>query len=92
MAKGFVLDEKEKDFAEVISASYEDLNKLEWLLGTSAIPEKVEREIYQRLHSKSYTEEEVNGIIEYLSNNQRCPIDSGFNYSQTDIKWKLKRF
>lgn len=92
MAKEFFLQQREKEFYETFGASYEDLNQIQWLMGTSAIPEHIEREIRQRLYAQSYLKEEAEETINYLKENQRDPIDGGFNYNQTDIKWKLKKF
>ena len=63
--------------------------QIEQLLVTSIIdhPERVH--IYRELNNLS--EERADELIEYLYKNQICPIQSGANYTQTDIKNKLNK-
>lgn len=67
----------------------ETLYKIEQNLHHSAIPQHEKDRIYRRLHE--YTEEELEVIWEHVKDNLMCPISSGRNYSQTDIKGKLNK-
>lgn len=78
------------DMAEDVEADFQTHNYIESLLANSAIPEQREREIYHTLQRGGFTNLEAMEVIEYLKRNQLCRIDSGFRYSATDIKYKLK--
>lgn len=80
-----------EDISKIEYASYEDMNRLEWLLRNSAISENLEREIYQRLNTNSYTKDQCEKEIEYLEQNQIDPISAGNTYQAKDIKNKLKQ-
>lgn len=88
---------KEREFLElfgdIISDSpmdYKVGNLIERLLYSAVIPEQKEREIHRNLYDNNYTNEEAYEVIKYLNENQSCPINSGRNYTATDIKYKLK--
>lgn len=85
LQKAIELDNQDYDFP----ASFEQGNYIETLLLSSAIPEKVEQEIYRALHNNEFTQSKAKDCIEYLLEHQRDNIDGGGNYSQTDIQKKL---
>ena len=86
LEKAIEIDNEDYDFP----ASFEQGNYIENLLISAAIPEKVEREIYQTLHANDFTQKRAAECIQYLQDNQRDPVASGDNYQPTDIVKKLK--
>lgn len=88
LTKAIELDNQDYDFP----ASFEQGNYIESLLMSASIPEKVEREIYQTLHSNGFTTKRAAECIEYLIENQEDPIASGKPYNMGDIQNKLKSF
>lgn len=86
LSKALELDNEDYDFP----ASYEQGNRIESLLMSAAIPEKVEREIYRALHDNEFTSKRAQEAIDYLYENQADHIDGAKNYTQTDIKNKLQ--
>jgi recombinational DNA repair protein RecT len=63
---------------------------VEELLRSSSVGEQQKEEIYAVLMG-DMTQTEANKIITFLKDNQRDPIESGDNYSQTDIQNKLSQ-
>jgi hypothetical protein len=76
------------DFLEEM-ASHGQLDSIESLLKTANLSEKHKE--YIEWGMKSYTYSQAKKEIEYLLNNQTCPIECGRNYTQTDIKWKVSQ-
>jgi len=83
MAMAVSLDESD------YTATDEQLNYIESLLETSSIA--MEKQFQIESEFNSYSSEAAQKCIYYLKQNQVDPIDSGGNYSQTDIKNKLKQ-
>jgi hypothetical protein len=61
----------------------------ETLIKHSSLQEIEKDELINEL--EKMTKEELEALNETLYNIQTCPIESGRNYSQTDIKYKLKK-
>lgn len=59
-------------------------------LSRVALNEWEVRDIYLETQNPM-TRERFDYLKQYIYENTPCPIASGFNYSQTDIKRKLKR-
>jgi ABC-type iron transport system FetAB ATPase subunit len=59
------------------------------LIPTSTLCELSINEIVNKLDTSN--KEELEAIILNLNNNQRCAIECGFNYSQSDILKKLNK-
>lgn len=90
MSKELFGELMEKDFYDAFGLEYEKGNVIESLLYSSAIPVRLERLLWRRLYVNAFTDQEADNVIEYLQNNQLDPINAGKNYTQTDIKNKLK--
>lgn len=97
MSKDLALKIREQEFDELFGdladdapLTYEQGCYIEKLLANSAIPPQKDREIHQNLYKQLYTNYEAIDLIDYLEANQLDRINSGFNYSQTDIKYKLR--
>lgn len=71
-----------------VKASIKQLNYIDYLLDLSLLSIKQKDKII--IDSVFYTEGEAEEIINFLLENQKDLIDSGSNYSQTDILKKLK--
>jgi hypothetical protein len=69
--------------------SYSLLAYVETLIVNSASGEDLKNTLLKDI--ERMTEKELKELIEMLLPNQTCPIESGRNYSQTDIKNKLKQ-
>lgn len=65
------------------------IDYIEQLLMTAAIPQEVSDPMYREISTMSA--ERAREVIEYLKENQVEPISSGRGYSQTDIKHKLDK-
>ena len=83
LVKAIELDNTDYDFP----ISMNQGNYIEGLLISSSIDEKTSNDIYEAL--PDMTQKRAKECIEYLQNNQKDNIESGGNYSQTDIKNKL---
>lgn len=70
-------------------ASYEQLDYIDSLIVTAAITPERMREIEQ--YKNTMGSEEAKEVIQELKDNQTDPIESGRNYSQTEIKNKLNQ-
>lgn len=68
-------------------ASFNQLDMIDSLLNTASISEERKKFIEQNMNT--YNREQAGTTIQMLKDNQVCHIDSGLNYSQTDIKNKL---
>jgi len=79
-----------KDFYEVFGMEYHKGSLIESLLQNCSLPNVISGIIWERLYINAFTDFEADEIIEYLRENQLDRIQSGFNYTQTDIKYKLK--
>lgn len=90
MGKDEFFDMRSREMDDLFGMSIEDGNRIEWLLMNAAIPVEKERMIWRGLYHNYIMHEEAQEIIDYLEQNQRDPIQGGFNYQQKDIKWKLK--
>lgn len=74
---------------ELFNAEPHKINQIEDLLKNAIIQHEEKQEIYREL--KSIEDQRADELIEYLYKNQICPIQSGANYTQTDIKNKLNK-
>lgn len=81
---------EEKDFYNAFGLEYEKGSVMESLLMNCCLPDTISSLIWRRLFEGLFTDDEADEIIEYLKDNQLDRIESGFNYSQTDIQNKLK--
>ena len=81
---------EEKEFYNAFGFEYEKGSVIETLLLNCCLPEIITDLIWQRLFNGLFTDEEADEVIHYLKDNQLDRIEAGFNYSQTDIKRKLK--
>jgi len=79
--------EKKSSNEDLISAN--QLSIIENLIQTSSISEKEKEKIESALNDM--TEVKAKDCIDYLELNQIDKIDSGGNYTQTDIKKKLSK-
>ena len=82
---------EDKDFYEVFGIDYDTGSLIEKLLQNSAINERLERVLFQRLYSNTISETDGEKIIEYLYQNQINPITSGNTYQMSDIKRQFKK-
>ena len=71
-----------------LPASHEKYVFIDSLLETSSISEENKEEIHNQLNGE-LTTNQANSIINYLNENQLNPIESGNNYSQSDIHKQL---
>lgn len=74
----------------LIECSISQLSYIDALIENSILNNDQVNEINQKL-SGFVSEGEAEEFINYLLLNQRCNIDGGHNYSQTDIINKLKQ-
>jgi len=74
----------------LVEASVGQLSYMESLIENSLLSNHAKEKIYEKMQG-FVSEGEAEESIGYLLNNQIDPIDSGFNYGQTDIIRKLKK-
>ena len=84
VSKAVNLDEQD------YKATMGTVNLIEGLLSTSSLGEQEKDAYYNLIIDDSLTSTQANKIIEYLKDNQRDPIESGDNYSMSDIGRKLR--
>ena len=81
---------KSKDIL-LVEASIKQLSLIGALIDKSVLSSK-EKENIDLLIKGFISEGKAEELISYLYENQRCDIDSGYNYGQKDIINKLKKF
>jgi hypothetical protein len=84
------------DFNELDSIQYNivDDGKIEYLLSllkTSGLSNEVKEELIIELETFDITPERYDELNKIIFNSQLDAINSGFNYTQTDINKKLKK-
>lgn len=70
------------------SAELKQLMLIDTLLQYASLSQNIREEIESRV--SGLTEGEASELIDFLNDNQACPILSGRNYQPTDIVKKLK--
>lgn len=83
---------QDSEYYDFFGAEYHELEMVENLLKHANVTEKEKEILYKRLQIDAFTTTEAIKLIEYLSVNQIDRIKSGFFYTQTDIKIKLKQW
>ena len=83
------VDELFEEGGQTTALSDNQRDYLYGLLDTSSISE--ERRYFYESEIANASEVDYYGLLIILQNNQPCPIQSGRNYSQTDIKQHLSK-
>lgn len=74
----------------LVEASIGQLSYLDSLIETTTLqPNEIEK-IIKKLEG-FVSSGEAEELTSYLKDNQRCNIDAGYNYTQTDISFKVAK-